>query len=69
MTESKRLLQLAENEHRHAIQEKSLRKGAERRRFARYFEQLAEAEAWLEHRRTSEAGKHCDELPRQQGEA
>ena len=58
MTESQRLLLLAEDAHRHAIQEKSLRRGAEQRRFARYFEQLAEAEAWLEQRRTSEAREH-----------
>jgi hypothetical protein len=60
MTESQRLLQLAEDAYRHAIQERSLRRGVEHLRFARYFEQLAEAEAWLEQRRTSEARKHCE---------
>jgi hypothetical protein len=53
MTRSQLLRQYAEDAHRQAVLEKSLRKGAEHRRFAHYFAQLAEAQAWLEERRLS----------------
>jgi hypothetical protein len=59
MTRSQLLRQHAEDARRHAVLEKSLRKGAEHRRFAHYFEQLAEAQAWLEERRLSESAMHC----------
>jgi hypothetical protein len=51
MNKSEQLLDLARQAHRRATEEPSLRRGVDERRLARYFEQLAEAQAWLEKRR------------------
>jgi hypothetical protein len=53
MNKSEQLLDLARQAHRRATEEPSLRRGVEERRLARYFEQLAEAQAWLDKRHAS----------------
>lgn len=53
MRTSEQLYDLARAAHRRARQEKSLKKGAQQRQWARYMEQIVEAEAWLEERRAA----------------
>ena len=58
MRSSEHLSSLAREARRRASNERSARKSAEERQLARYFEQLADAEAWLEERRAF-GGQDC----------
>jgi hypothetical protein len=51
MTDSAHFRNLARQARRRAARETSLEMGAEERRFATYFDQLADAQEWLDDRR------------------